>query len=247
MKTVNQTIRTLPEMKSAAEAGEISRSAYERALGSVADANTDHDWWDCTIDTWKSALAEIGFLDADIRFTGFHSQGDGAVFYSNSTHSGRIIGFLSNPPAPENCIGVKDGREVFAPWVAHKIHPAPRCDYSHLVRYADNGDIEIRVSSIGSSRYRHENTATVHVDIHVDEDIDELKSLECAANGGATDWDGIERELASWIDRLRIDICNAIYRDLREEYDYLCGEEAAMECAEANGWHYDERGNTILR
>ena len=76
-----------------------------------------------------------------------------------------------------------------------------------------------------------------------DEEIDELKSLEWAANGGATDWDGIERELASWIDRLRIDICNAIYRDLRDEYDYLCSEEAAMEAAEANEWEFDENGD----
>ncbi len=245
MRTIssNSIVRTLPEMKAAADAGEISRASYDRAVQAVVEANADREWCDYIIGTWKSALSEIGFLDAEIRFTGFYSQGDGAVFYSNCVHSGRIIGFLSNPPAPENMIGCKDGKEVFAPWVAHKINPAPRCDYSHLVRSADNGDIEIRVSSIGRSRYCHEHTATVHVDIHTDEEIDELKSLEWAANGGATDWDGIERELASWIDRLRIDICNAIYRDLRDEYDYLCSEEAAMEAAEANEWEFDENGD----
>lgn len=243
MQAISSILRTLPEMKAAADAGEISRAAYDRSVQAVAEANTDGEWWNFTIGTWTSALSEIGFFDADIRFTGFHSQGDGAVFFSSCTHSGRIIGFLSNPPAPENCIGVKDGKEVFAPWVAHKINPAPRCDYSHLLRFADNGGIEIRVERIWGSRYHHENTATVHVDIHVDEEIDELKSLEYAANGGATDWDGIERELASWINSLRVDICNAIYRDLRDEYDYLCSEEAAMEAAEANEWKFDENGS----
>lgn len=243
MKIVATIMRTLPEMKKAAEAGEISRHAYERAIDSVADANTDHEWWDYIISTWKSALSEIGFLDADIRFTGFHSQDDGAVFYCNSVMSGRIIGFLSNPPAPENCIGVKDGKEVFAPWVAHKINPAPRCDYSHLLPYADNGEIEIRVSTFGSGRYCHSGCATVYVDIHADGDIDELKSLEWAAKHGAEmNLHDFESELCSWVDSLRVSLCEAIYRDLRDEYDYLRSEEAAMECAEANDYHFDENG-----
>ena len=38
------------------------------------------NWYESVLDWWKEKLEIIGFEDADIRFSGFWSQGDGASF-----------------------------------------------------------------------------------------------------------------------------------------------------------------------
>ena len=55
-------------------AQERARDWYRRAF--------EHDdmWHEHTLDEWKAELAEMGFVDADIAFSGFWSQGDGASF-----------------------------------------------------------------------------------------------------------------------------------------------------------------------
>lgn len=44
------------------------------------DINVDHDWWEFTYDDFKLEMLEKGITVADINFTGFYSQGDGASF-----------------------------------------------------------------------------------------------------------------------------------------------------------------------
>lgn len=44
------------------------------------DINVDHDWWEFTYDDFKLQMIEKGITVADINFTGFYSQGDGASF-----------------------------------------------------------------------------------------------------------------------------------------------------------------------
>lgn len=38
------------------------------------------DWHETTLDEWKEKLKKLGFLDAEIAYSGFCSQGDGASF-----------------------------------------------------------------------------------------------------------------------------------------------------------------------
>ena len=60
---------------------ELSEEAKKKALDDNRDINTEyHDWYTFTIDEAKSELEEQGFLNADISFSGFWSQGDGASF-----------------------------------------------------------------------------------------------------------------------------------------------------------------------
>lgn len=44
------------------------------------DINVDHDWWEFTYDEFKLQMLEKGITVADMNFTGFYSQGDGASF-----------------------------------------------------------------------------------------------------------------------------------------------------------------------
>ena len=52
----------------------------EKILDKHYDINTDHEWYDCIIDDYVTKLDNIGFIDVDVNFSGFHSQGDGACF-----------------------------------------------------------------------------------------------------------------------------------------------------------------------
>ena len=40
----------------------------------------DDHWYECVIEDWKAKLKRKGFHEAEIVFSGFGSQGDGASF-----------------------------------------------------------------------------------------------------------------------------------------------------------------------
>lgn len=244
MSNTAPTVRTLAQMKAAAANGDITNSAYEHARNFCADVNTDHDWWDCTAATWKDALAEIGFIDADIQFTGFWSQGDGASFTAR-VDAAKLISLFVNPPAPIDSIGTDaNGKEVFSPWLAHKARGIHRReDFAALLPLAKDGELEIILFRI-STRYSHPHTVKVDLEYRAPYEPDALESLtDAAANGGEIDYDYLTDHLRDAVESLFRDLCNAIYRDLRDEYDYLTGEEAALGCAEANEYLFTEDGS----
>lgn len=238
------TVRTLSQMKEAAAKGEVSFSAYEHARNFCADANTDHDWWDCTVETWKNALAEIGFLDADIRFSGFWSQGDGASFTA-SVDAEKIISLFVSPPAPLDQISVDaDEKEVFAPWLMRKVGGVHRReDFAALLPLAKDGELEISMHRT-SRRYSHSRTVGIDLEYREPYNPDALESLaDAAANGGEIDYDYLTDHLRTAVESLYHDLCKSLYADLRDEYEYLTGEEAAIECAEANEYLFTENGS----
>ncbi len=52
----------------------------EKVLEKCSDINTSHDWYESTLEYWKEKLQKTGFENAEIHFSGFWSQGDGASF-----------------------------------------------------------------------------------------------------------------------------------------------------------------------
>lgn len=60
---------------------ELSDAAKAKALDTFRHINVDwDDWHEPILDEWREKLAAEGFKDADIAYTGFWSQGDGASF-----------------------------------------------------------------------------------------------------------------------------------------------------------------------
>jgi len=217
-------------MKKALADGAISVNAYERAYAVAADASAHDGWFEPTVETWKQALGDIGFDGADIRFSGFGCQGDGASF-TCSIDIRRIILFLADPPAPRDAILPREGGgEDFWPWISHKAGGVGRQDFMHLMPVAMDGNMEGTVRRI-SGHYFHENTVEADIEVHGHYEIGEYSEIVDHS-----------QDLLSFIESLRLDLCRAIYRDLRDEHDYLASEEAVMECAVANDFHFDERG-----
>ncbi len=62
---------------------ELSEKAKAKALADYYDINTDFNWYECNIEYWQEKLGAIGFENAEIFFSGFSSQGDGACFDSD--------------------------------------------------------------------------------------------------------------------------------------------------------------------
>ena len=59
---------------------ELDDKTKQIVLDRYRDVQTEDDWYGHIIDGWKEKLAAIGFLNADISFSGFGSQGDGCSF-----------------------------------------------------------------------------------------------------------------------------------------------------------------------
>jgi hypothetical protein len=59
---------------------ELSEQAKEKVIDNLWDINVDYDWYELTIDGLKERGKEKGFDIDNIYFSGFSSQGDGAMF-----------------------------------------------------------------------------------------------------------------------------------------------------------------------
>lgn len=82
MRTVTKTldIYSIEDVKKNEELKEL-------VLEKNRDINVDNNYWfDDTLETWKERLREYGFIDPDIRFSGFWTQGDGASFTSKDVY-----------------------------------------------------------------------------------------------------------------------------------------------------------------
>lgn len=65
------------------EYDELSPEAKENAVKVWREKYPDYpeyDWYDFEFEYWKEKLEELGYNDANISFSGFWSQGDGASF-----------------------------------------------------------------------------------------------------------------------------------------------------------------------
>jgi hypothetical protein len=218
------TFRELLDRKS--KRGE---KAAGRAREWLQSGATSHGWWDCVYDDWKSALAQIGFGEVDISFSGFWSQGDGASFTADVDLT-KLIPFMANPPAADKAVNAgPDGKEDWRPWTVHKADGvASNPEFEKLLEDDVINECSMSITR-SSSRYVHENTCKVDYE-------DNLK-------------DGPIRDLwlkfVESVETLRKDVSQAIYKQLEEDHEYRTSDEALEEDAESNDYLFDSSGRII--
>lgn len=67
---------------------ELSEKVQEKVLDSFRDIHTDFDyWWDGAYEYWEETVLNEQFDDPKMYFSGFWSQGDGAMFEYSSVNS----------------------------------------------------------------------------------------------------------------------------------------------------------------
>ena len=62
---------------------ELSKEAQQKVIEDNHDINIDYEWYESDFECMIEELTKKGFDDANIFFSGFYSQGDGACFTAN--------------------------------------------------------------------------------------------------------------------------------------------------------------------
>lgn len=221
---------------------DLSEHAKERARLWYVEHGLSYNWWDDVYEMAKEDGMELGFDIAEIHFSGFWSQGDGARWKGAID----VIKWLeANAP---DTIGV-----------------------SALIALINTGYIPAYTKvSTTYSNYCHENTMDVAELTDVDErlidgdELDEAELIEIIDGQGIFDGmsvanvrdiintDEANPHRLSNIHRLNQDIeesakdyARHIYRRLQEEYEYLISEQQVAEHFEINDFTFDEEGKPV--
>jgi hypothetical protein len=188
------------------------------------------DWYDDTYERFKEEGYALGFVIDKMSFTGFYSQGDGACW------EGQIDVATWLKTHTEDSIA----RDAWCALIAEDF-----CNKHFSIHFRGH--------------YSHSNTMTCvgwdWVDAHGEEDYlyltkpsifqgmhyKELHNLIRSTDFPYTDPNDIEQagfESAK-------DYADELYKQLREEYEYLTSEESLIESCEANDWQFNEEGEMV--
>jgi hypothetical protein len=197
---------------------QLSPSAQERARDWYREnIAIDYEWWDSTYDHWKAKLAELGFADAEIRFSGFSSQGDGASFTATITREIKLPpGLLARL---EECRAVRFALSRFA---GERREIEASCSITaKIIR-----DIH--------SRYVHQHTIDAELSIEYGWDVSD-ETIEAI--------DSWARETEKSLTEEARDLSTEIYRELESDWDAIQADDYVAEQLLANDYHFDEDGN----
>lgn len=219
-KIIQTTVYTFRELKELAEKGKASSTALERARQYLRDAITEGTWYDYPYDLWTQALEQVGFPDAEISFSGFWCQGDGASFTCKRVNVPKLVEFFARPIEPQNRIEPDEsGKENFLPYVVHKLGGKPTTDeFRRLAMIADYLTCEVVRTN---TYYSHENTCHLRVEMYL----------------GNRDYPKLGRlldEFEKTGEELRYKLSRVIYGELDAEYEGLTENESLEDFAEVN-------------
>jgi hypothetical protein len=168
------------------------------------------DWYDCVYSDFKERMRAIGIEADRIYFSGFWSQGDGAMFEGSVSDWGLYLQHLGhNDP-----ILVDTAKENWTYRWSHSGHYY----HEHSVSYDDG-------------IYMPENPYTMGY--YGGRDIPDEEEFRGAV------WDAtMERfDLLALSEQIQEDLrdhMRDLYRELEAEYDHLTSDEAVIEAMEAN-------------
>ena len=209
---------------------ELTDEAKENARQWWYEHGAEHEWWDCAYECFKEDGKALGFDVDKINFSGFYSQGDGACW---------------------------SGQVDVATWL--KTHTEDSIARDAWCALIAEGFCDKHFGIHTRGRYSHSNTMTCIGWDWVGEMEDEpasylrqdsifkgmrysdLHNLIRTSDFPYTDPNDIEQagfESAK-------DYADKLYKRLREEYEYITGEENLIEMCEINDWKFDDEGRMV--
>lgn len=211
---------------------ELSQEAKDHAIKHYREHGFSYDWWDSVYEMAKEEGAKLGFYIDDIFFSGFWSQGDGACW-----------------------TGQVDVRQWLESQGIDSIGVSAWCE---LIQ-EDYTQKHIRVTHSG--HYSHENTMRfADFDYELDPDPEEA-STNCFEMRGSHIFYGMDwkllleiikadescpyknpEQLQEAIEESAKDYARDIYKQLREDYEYLTSDEVIAETLEANDYNFTDEG-----
>ena len=184
----------------------------------------EDQWWDWVYETAKDDGEKFGFQIRDIKFTGFHSQGDGASW--------------------EGFVDVHK-------WLEHHKPDDPHAQI--LMELIDNecADRRLGIRPMHGRHYSHSATMTCGgIDSIFESDTQVFlgKGIYQGASAGellGVIGAGYLEVVAIAILRHARDYADEIYKRLRDEYDSLCSEEYIAELCDANDYLFTKDGRFV--
>jgi hypothetical protein len=235
-------------MIEAQKTGEVTNDAVGKARRWLQE----HMHFDTspTIEMWVTALSQIGFENAEIEFSGFHCEGDGASFTCNIVNVGKLASFLSTEREAKNCVEIIDGEEDFRSFLLSKAKMGGINSNSNFNWIAEREE-EFEASVIRTGyHYKHSRTCIFEMMwrssdrgytgvTRIDQEIicDKLRSYVTRIGEYA---DFIEQA-----ESLRRALSDAIYEDLEADYSYFIGDQSLVEISESNDYGFDEFGDFV--
>lgn len=209
---------------------ELSDEAKQKAIDNNRHWNiSDPDWYQLVLDSWYQLLSSIGIDDAQIGFSGFCSQGDGACIHDASFDSEKLSAFMANVPKACDSWG-NESESALQALLVHKLGgvQSDKRLWSWLSFFNVLDEFSFNMVTV-NNRYSHEN----------------CHRLELEGYTGRDNVDSIVDECADELNELRRSLCQPIYSSLRDEYEYLTSDSAIAESLEANECEFDIEGNGI--
>ncbi len=207
---------------------ELKAKGTEKVRYKLIQWNTEYDFltenvYECG--GWKEALIQIGFINPDLNYSGFGSQGDGACFTCEWIECKKLIEFFTTDIQPSKRIAPSErtgSEEDFYPWIVEQIGSQFDPEFSGI-DFEINGKVKRN-----NSRYVHENSCEVELEY-----VDELTESQLQ----------LFHQFETSVNELKIQLCKAIYHSLEEENDSLSTDESLISLDEANEYQWDINGN----
>lgn len=193
---------------------DLSEKAKRKAVEWMQESNGEHFDGDFVIDEWKNLLGCLGFTDIDIFWSGFCSQGDGACFIGSWS-----VDWLGLEKVPGYTSDERAKELVAYPEKVRGLYKL----LSTIDEDEEDFESPVVVGATLKHRghYYHENSIDYTFD-----------------TGYAYPTDDAETEFKDWCK----DMMRMIYKDLEAEYEWVTGEEYAVDAIECNDYNFNEEG-----
>jgi hypothetical protein len=187
------------------------------------------DWYEEVIAQAKEEAPARGFHIAEIQFSGFSSQGDGASWTGHVW----LPDFIEYHNKPEH-----DDYTQYV--VLRELIKDGWCEESltisrHGFYYNHSG--MMRGSGVDDRLHYAEDDSVM------DRGILEGANVKELAN--SINSDAMFNDLDEWTLRKAQAYANDIYKQLKEEYEHYTSEEYFIDLCDINGWRFDQRGILI--
>lgn len=205
---------------------DLDETAKEKARQHYIEHWIHEDWYDYIYEDFKELGRDRGFEIEDMSFTGFWSQGDGALW----------VGAVYLPHFIKHYLPESIGRDCWL-WLI------------------EDGCMHDRVGIIRTSHhYSHENCMGIESFTVYAHHSDDTLRLDCILKGAPIDtvWNLIRADRTCPVhsiddlEELVLDearrFARTMYVELEKGYEAECSDECVSECYDANGVLFNEEG-----
>lgn len=203
---------------------ELSYRAKHHAIAEYGQP--PDDWHEDIINRAKEDGPARGFNIDEVKFTGFHSQGDGASWTGHVD----LVAFITYHSKPEDkdyaehtilVELIKDG------WCEEKV------EISRSGFYYNHSGM-MRSAGIDDRLYYAEDDSVIDRGI--------LEGANVQALAKSIDYEYLLNQLDEWLLDKAQKYAQGIYKQLEEEYDAYTSEEYFKDLCDINGWRFDING-----